>query len=999
MKLTKFYSLFICLFFVGYTTVYGQVTVTGKVTSTDGEPMIGVTILEKDTGNGTATDFDGNYTLTVPETATLVFSYTGMSDIELPASGATSYDVVMEEESALLDQVVVVGYGTKRKKDVTGSISSVNSERLERRNLKSVPEAIQGEVAGVQITTPARPGDASVIRIRGYNTLNNNRPLILVDGVEVSRLFTVDPNDIESISVLKDAASAAIYGNRASNGVVLITTKKGLRDRQTLTYNAFVGWQEATNTVDMLNAEQYVNLINEARDNAGLSPLYNASEVREWEGQSGTDWQDEVLQRGLIQNHHLNFTGGTKTSNYSLSAGYMDQEGIYIETDFQRYNLKVSADHTFKGKLKIGQSINLNYSEQNTGGDFYISRTFMMPPTVPVFLDNGEWGFDPKGATNGILKNPVAMSTLIRWEVTHNHTFGNVFADYEFFEGLNFRTNLKFDRRIEEKDYFEPEYQLGEFGRPGGAFQQAFADVADFKEYTYEWDNVLTFKRLLANKHNVGLVLGTSARKHFSEFFLAKGFDIPEGLSILDLVATQNRIIIGSNTGYRFFSMFGRADYSFSDKYFLSATLRRDGSSRFIRGQRFGNFPAIGLGWRVSEEAFFPKNNLITEMKFRGSWGKLGNSAIGDFEYQSLVNFNLNYAFGGAVTQGAAPIDLANENIRWETTEQIDIGLDLELFNGVVDLKADYYIKDTRDILFPVPIPAVTGAANSPRQNIGHIRNKGLELELKVNYSKNDFWLSTGGNIAFLNNELIDFEGISFTTGREGSSHIFREGDSFRALWGYETMGVFQNEEQLNSLPHFPEAAPGDLIFKDVNGDGEITPADRTILGQSIPKFTYGFNLDLGWKGFDVSAMIQGVEGSSIILANANFGGGRGFFDFFENNVAERMNRWHGEGTSNTQPRLVFQNDPGKNQSNSDFFLQDGSYLRLKNLQVGYTIPSDWTQKIGIQKFRIYGGGTNLLTLTEFTGFDPEIAAEASDSFGWNYPMAKTVIFGVNVVF
>ncbi len=995
MKGKKIHLIIFCLS-LSFGIFAQKIAVSGKVTDEQTkETVVGAAVLEKGTNNGIITDIDGKFKIQVATGSTLIVSFTGMKPVELLIEKSGNYDIFLENAASQLNQVVVIGYGTQRKKDITGAVSSVGVERLEKRNsFKSAEESLQGEIAGVQVTSPARPGDAADIVIRGYNSTNNNRPLILVDGIETGRLFTVDPNDIESLTVLKDAASAAIYGYRAANGVILITTKKGKKGRQALSYNTYIGQQEATHKIPMLNADRYVALVNEAAANSGVAPLYSDAEVAKFKGQQGTNWQDALLRKGFLQNHYINSQGSSEKSVYSISLGFTGQEGIYLNTDFNRYTAKVSSEHSF-GNLKIGENLSYSYTTQNTGGDYYISRVFMMAPTVPVRFDDGSYGFDSKDAGNGDKKNPVAMSELIKWTNNQTETYGNVYADLELIKGLNIRTTFTIDRRIEEKNYYEPSYKLGNVS------QQAFADVADFKDFTWDYDTYLTYKKNIAQKHSITATLGTWARSHYNNYIGAKGFNFPsQYVTQLNYVGPDNRVISGSFTEYKMNSYFGRFDYGYDDRYYISGTIRRDGSSRFSPENRWGNFPSIGLAWRVSNESFFkPITNIISDFKFRASWGRLGNSAIGDYEWQSLVNLGLNYSFGGIVSQGGAPVNIANKDIKWETTDQLNIGADFGFFKDKLSFKIDYFDKKTSGILLNVPIPLATGATNAPRLNVGVISNKGWEFEARYSNNIGDFNYSVGGNVAFVKNNIDDFNGISYTTGREGYSNIYQAGNSLRTLYGYKTAGIFQNKAELDAKPHWAGASPGDLIFVDVNGDGKITPEDRTTLGSGIPKATYGLNLNFSIKGFDVSALFQGVYGNSITLADANFGGGRGFFNFLENLITDREQRWHGEGTSTTQPKLYFRGDPGHNNDNSDFFVQDGSYTRLKNLQIGYTLPSSLTKKIKIERFRVYVGGTNLVTWTKYTGFDPEIALAGNDSYSWDYPMAKTWIAGLNLDF
>lgn len=999
----------LCFLVFGWQTARAQkITVTGTITyRATQEVLIGVTVLEKNTPNGAVSDANGKFKVTVSSDAILAFSYTGMQTQEVSLNGRTELNIELEDNTNTLNQVVVVGYGTTQKRDIAGAVSSVGVERLEKRNPRTIEEAFQGEVSGVQITNAGRPGDQATVRIRGYGTINNNSPLILVDNIEIGRFFTVDPNDIESVTVLKDAASAAIYGNRAANGVILITTKKGKGERQTLSYSNWFGWQQSTSKIPMLNASEYVTLINESVDNANVDRLasgqselpriYNETEVAKWQGQEGTYWQDQLLRTGMMQNHYLNLSTSRESSKYGFSMGYTDQEGIYIGTDFKRFYGKFSAEHTFRKKLKLGHNINLAYTKQNTGGDYYVSRVFMMSPTVPVRFEDSSYGFDDKDPGNGDKKNPVAMVDYIDWTNTQNQVYGNVYAEYEIFPGLTYTSRFNFDRRIEEKDYFEREYRLGNVSQTG------FTDRADFKDRTWNTDNFLSFKRIIQEKHAVNATLGTYAFHHFNNYLLAKGFfpaDVTGYVSTLDATSTNNRQINGAPSEYKILSVFGRAEYNFDSKYYISATLRRDGTSRFSPEQRWGNFPSVGAAWRISAEKFMDRFQRISELKLRSSWGELGNSAIGDYDWQSRVTFNQNYVFGNSINNGAAPTALSNGSITWETTTQTNVGLDLGLFQDNFNFKVDYYRKDTRNMLLFVPQPGTIGAAGAQRQNIGKVRNSGWEFEAKYAKTIRKVDVSIGGNIAFVKNIVLELGGTSFTTGREGYSHIYKEGYALRSLWGYKTSGIYQTQAQVEATPHWANAGPGDLIFQDLNQDGIINAEDRTYLGKSIPDFTYGMNLNFSWKGFDVSVLFQGVYGNKIMYAPANFGGpGLGNFLYFENLQASALNRWHGEGTSNTQPRVYWRSDPGNNNANSDYFVKDGAYLRMKNLQIGYTIPKTWLKKAGIGNLRAYVGGTNLWTQTKYPGFDPEIAMETSDSYGWDYPMAKTIILGMNLDF
>ncbi|MEI6408559.1 MAG: TonB-dependent receptor [Bacteroidota bacterium] len=996
------------LFCAGSVSFAQNITVTGTVVyRPTSEPLIGVTILVKGTPSGAVTDVSGIFKLSAAPDAVLVVSYTGMETQEIPLEGKTSLNIELQDAANALNQVVVVGYGTAQKRDIAGAVSSVGTERLAKRNPRSIEEAFQGEVSGVQITNAGRPGDQATVRIRGYGSLNNNSPLILVDNVEIGRFATVDPNDIESVTVLKDAASAAIYGNRAANGVILITTKKGKGERQTLSYNNWFGWQKSTSKIPMLNASDYVMLINEAVDNVNvdraasgqteLAHIYSDEEVAKWKGVQGTNWQDELLRTGFMQNHYMNLSTARESSKYGFSLGFTQQDGIYIGTDYTRFYGKFSAEHTFRKKLKLGHNINLAYTKQNTGGDYYVSRVFMMAPTVPVRFKDGSYGFDDKDPGNGDKKNPVAMVDYIDWTNTQNQAYGNIYAEYEFFPGLTFTSRFNFDRRIEEKNYLEHEYRLGNVSQTG------FTDVADFKDRTWNTDNFLTFKHLFNNKHSLNATLGTYAFHHYNNYLSAKGFFAPgvtDYVTTLNAVGPNNREIYGQPTEYKILSVFGRAEYNYDSRYYVSATLRRDGTSRFAPDRRWGNFPSVGLAWRLSGEPFMQRLKKISDVKLRASWGELGNSAIGDYDWQSRVSFNQNYVFDNTLAPGAAPTALANQKISWETTTQTNLGLDLGFFADMLTFKIDWYRKDTRDILLFVPQPGTIGAAGSQRQNIGKVRNQGWEFEAKFNPTIRKVNLSIGGNLALVSNKVLDMGGVWYTVGREGYSHIYREGYALRSLWGYKTDGIYQNKAQVEAGPHWPGAGPGDLIFKDINGDGKITADDRTFLGNSIPDFTYGLNLSAEWKGLDFSMLFQGVYGNKIMYANANFGGpGLGNFLYHENLQASALNRWHGEGTSTTQPRLYWRSDPGNNNANSDFFVQDGSYLRLKNLQIGYSLPKKWLKNAGISTFRIYAGGTNLWTLTKYPGFDPEIAMESSDVYGWDYPMAKTWIIGLNLDF
>lgn len=990
-----------------------DIGISGKVTSEEGEPLIGVNILIKGTAEGTITDFDGNYTLEAAPDAILVFSYTGYSSIEVPVNGQSVVDVVMSFDLLNLSEVVVTGYGSAKKENLTGAVGLVSASDLAARPITSATQGLQGVVSGIWINqNSGEPGeDGATIRIRGIGTLNNANPLILVDGIEAP-LDNVDPNDIASMTVLKDAASAAIYGSRAANGVVLVTTKRGkLNEGPQLTYSNYFGTQQATNLPDMVsNSAQFMQLRNEADVNNGDPETYSQDIINEY-GTIGpnTDWLDEVFRSAFIQQHSLSASGGGESINYYFSLGYLDQNSIVENANgAERYNARLNLDSKILDNFTIGTSLYFSQSRRDLdnleqdGG--VLGRAIRQTPNFPAFLDDGtgRWAQRAAGFPELVTPNILAEIFSENRVEEDNRFLGNFYAEYEVIENLKIRGTVAanyqtfegqfFNRRADQFDWTTGELAVSEnaLRRLENTFEKQL-NLTSWLQATYE-------KQIGYN--NLKFLVGFNQESFDQTFFNAARTELPTNdLAALVTGNPETATNGGGASEWALRSFFGRINYSFDDKYLLEFNIRRDGSSRFGSENRWATFPSVSAGWVLSKEDFLKNSDLIDFFKIRASWGQLGNQNIGDFPFAALVDFGPAYNFGGTIVGGAAQTTLGNPEIQWETTTQFDVGLNLGLLDGRLAIEFDYFIRNTEDILFDQPNPGVTGVLQPTTRNIAEVENIGWEALVGWQDEIGDFSYGIRFNVTNVESEVVLLDPAATNEADRvtvDDFFVIQRGLPINAIFGLDAIGVFQSQSEIDNAPDqsaFGVPAPGDLRYEDVNGDGVITLDDRKFIGQDNPTWIYGVNLNLGFKGLDISALVQGIGDAQT------YGQGE-LFEPFHNNagLAEFwLDRWTPNNPTNDMPRLAF-NGGINNSTPNSFWVQERSYLRLKNLQIGYTFPTSLFDNNFIESLRIFANGQNLFTVTDYEGFDPERGIRDTDG-GSGYPQIQIYSAGINLRF
>ncbi|MGN0207140.1 MAG: SusC/RagA family TonB-linked outer membrane protein [Muribaculaceae bacterium] len=1039
---------------------------SGTIVDSAGEPIIGATVKVKGTTLGTVSDFDGRFQVAAPAGSTLVITYVGYQAKELKA--AADMTITLIEDAKALSEVVVIGYGVQKKSVVTASIAKVSSEDLEGKTHLRAEDALKGLAAGVTVTSSSgQPGSKSMIRIRGIGTINDSNPLYIIDGLATDQngMELVNPYDIESVEVLKDAASGAIYGARAANGVILVTTKKGKQGKAQINYNFSYGWQSKWRKRDVVGATDYAILQNEKYINGGMAPLYaDPYNLTDINGNkivgNGTDWQDLVFNDNApIMQHDLSISGATEKLNYYLSMGYFQQEGIvggnYGHSNYDRLTLRSNNSYTlfddskernFLNKLVLGA--NVSYMRvHNTGIDAnstwgsVLGSALYMAPTLPVTVT---------GATADDMVAQFEKYDLFRDANGDPYTIPGYFGSYgeqnnpvAMLQGYptknwsqKFMPKFTIDLQIWDniKYHFSYSAEQSFWGSDGATTQKFYLSGNNNSDHTYAsaykgnnstWqiENTLSYDKTIG-AHSFNVLLGQSATKFKGDELGGGRWDLvnPQKPSINystgDIVYSEDasgnitgasahfNVYGGPYTEHRLSSMFARVGYDFDERYMLQATVRRDGSSRFGSNNKYGVFPSFSLGWNIMNENFMEKTrSWLSNMKLRVSWGKNGNDNIGDFLYTTLTSMGSNYYFGknSNMTIGSKANRLANPDLKWEESEQTDIGLDFGFFNGALTFTADYYIKKTNGMIIEMPIPSYVGESK-PYGNVGDMENSGFEFELGYRGHVGDFNYSIKGNASYLHNELKNlgndtgFLNYGINQFSDGGTRA-ENGQPFPFFYGYKTAGVFQNTAEVNAYVNSegnliqPNAVPGDLRFVDVNGDGQITSDDRTNIGSGTPDWTFGLNLGAEYKGFDFNLFLQGVAGVDVFDATYRQ-------DMVSGNYPSWMlDRWTGEGTSNRVPRLAL--GDSKNWVCSDLYVQDGSYLRLKNISLGYTLPRSLTQKVKISRLRMYVMAENLITWTKYWGYDPEIGS-GSTSLGVDYgvyPQARTWTVGFNLSF
>jgi len=989
-------------------------TITGTVIDDKGLPLPGVSVLLKGTPTGVATGTDGSYTIKVAGNApVLVFSFIGYTNKEITVGDQSTINVtlVVDLRAQSLNEVVVVGYGTQKKGDVTGAISSVNGDVLKDQPEVNFLGGLEGKTAGVQITqNSGAPGSTPQVRIRGLTSINNSDPLYVVDGIPLQSndVNIIDPENIASIDILKDASAQAIYGSRGAAGVILIQTKKGSKNNNTITFSTTQAVSNVRKTLDMLDASDYVKLNDEAYTNAGQpTPFANPPSFYT----NTTDWQKALFRSGLMQNYNVAVSGGSDNISYRVSGGYLSQDGTIRGSDYNRINLSDNLIFKPKSNVELGESLAFNKSlthsvETDSGGNI-INDAFAEDPTIPVKNPNGSYS----ATKYSDIVNPLAKINYLYDNEPYNQygLLGNIYMQYKPIKGLTLKTSYSADIKFTDTKDFAPTYDVA----PN--FNNPVASLTEKKDQAinWTWDNTATYDFTIHNDHHFDVLAGVSEERFTYNYIY--GFDQGQPgneayLQYLD-AGTANQQTGGTQEEWDLLSYMARLNYNFQGKYFLTATIRRDGSSKFGNDNEFGNFPSASVGWVVTNESFLPKSEVLSYLKIRGGYGVVGNQApLGYYSYSASINNNY-YAIGSPASAALAadPGGLPNPYLQWEETKSFNAGFDYHLFNDHITGSFDYYKKTADKMLLSINIPSESGFTTSPVENVGSMYNKGLEFEANYKTTINrDINFNAGFHITTISNMVTSLgapgEQIYSGNIKPGETELTEVGHPVASFYGYVADGIFQTPADVANHAKQPGAAPGDIRFKDLNGDGVIDQNDQTFLGSPIPKFTYGFNFGATYKGFDINAYFDGVYGNKILAAYEYYTDG--FFISNYNMQESELGRWTGPGTSNTLPRLIA-SDPNDNSRISSFYLQSGSYLRLRNLSIGYTLPKNVLTRAGIKTFRVFISAENLLTFTKYTGYDPEIGQQYSGAGGTldmgidngNYAQSRTFSAGASLSF
>ncbi|ANQ51343.1 TonB-dependent receptor [Flammeovirga sp. MY04] len=1014
MKRTKLLTLILLLLY-GIQVAAQERIITGNVVDKNNNDAIpGVNISIQGTSLGTITDFEGNFKLSVPENAeTLVISFIGYNTKEIAIGTQINFNILLEEDVEQLEEVVVVGYGVAKKSDITGAVASVDAEELTVVATENVEKALQGRVAGVQVTSAADPGGTAKVRVRGIGTINNSDPLYVVDGFPMNDITHIAPADIESMEVLKDASATAIYGSRGANGVILISTKKGsAQQKPVFTFNAQAGVSSPTNTIEMANAAQYAQLRSEGGGFLEGSDEYKFLQETYENGVVGTDWQEEILKNGSFQNYNFGITGGSDKNQYNFSTSYVKNEGIIDYNDLERFFVKFNHNSKITDWLTFGQNIAYTRTDRSllnktfdNGSPFIVA--LWADPISPVYDEEGNYArteWSNKNNPRRIVDEEQYKRSLINRFVASLKMDANVAKD------LVFTSNFGVDYQINSQKKYAPAFFIDpDENRPISELEEVRNQRTN-----WVWSNYFNYSKQI-NKHNFGAMVGGEMQYWEYNNLDAMGFDIPHSESLRYLSAAQGSYYnAGSSQNISTIaSAFARVNYNFDSKYLLTATLRADGSSRFAEGNRWGVFPSFSAGWNMKEEALLQSVDKISELKLRAGWGQVGNqSSAGENDYLAAMTNNQRYVIAGEIVEGRIPTSMSNRNLKWETSEMTNIGLDVGLFDDAVTLSAEYFVKNTIDMIVPMPVPVYVGA-NPPAANVGSMRNRGFEFTANYRNIDHDFKWNVGMNLTTIKNSVVELGGIGFidagALGGLGTLTRTEVGHEMAYYYGYRTDGIFRSQSEIDNHvgPNGdllqPDAKIGDIKFLDLNNDGELNDDDRTNLGSFIPTFTGSLNIGAEYKGFDLNIFFTGTYGASIVNAQ--------MFYIETSKVALNQtkhyydNRFHPENNPNGTMHRSSPDDPNNNMRFSDQYVEDGSYLRLQNIQLGYTFSNNVNQKLGIKKFRLFVSVDNAFTITGYRGYDPaNIGDLKGDPLGQGvdmgtYPTSRIFSTGLNMKF
>ncbi|HEY9003549.1 MAG TPA: TonB-dependent receptor [Mucilaginibacter sp.] len=1012
LRRTIFILVTICA--ICFSAAAQTTTVSGVVTAReDNTPIPGVTVTIKNTQQGVATDANGKFSLNVPPGAILVFKLVGYEPAEAAVNGPV-VNVSLSARQNNLNEVVVIGYGTVKKKDLTGAVANIKGSDIKSQGVSDVTKALQGKLPGVTIEAAGGdPGSGTRILIRGVGSLNNATPLYLVDGVPVANINNLSQNDIQSIDILKDASAAAIYGSRAANGVVLVTTKSGKNGQTVIQANANYGVQNIAHRVDVLNAEQWATVSNEAHDAAGMARLDIAKNPESLG--AGTNWQDAIYRSAPIQQYDLLLSGGNQSTNYSVSGSFLDQDGIVKVTGYDRYNLRAKSE-TSKGPFKFGETIVLTREKTITmpggwggqGGN-PIGSAAKMIPAFPIYDPTAVGGF--AGATGPVVNvaNPVAQLNLEDINRVSSDILTNAYGQLTILPGLTYKLNFGYTADFGTGTDYDKRYVVGTL------FSHPTNDLSISKDQTdlLLVENTLNYTKIFG-KHSIQALAGYTYQKNDYTYLLTARTDLPDGLENIDAGAGTSTTG-GNSIESTLLSALGRIIYSYDDRYLMTASIRRDGSSRFGANNKYGNFPSVALGWNASNEKFYGSSlkDILSTFKLRASYGVLGNQEIGDYQYSAAVASNINYVTGTTQQKwfGAIQTSFADPNIKWESTKTVNAGFDAGFFRDKLFVTADYFIKTTDDVLLNVPIPGSAGSTSNPVVNAGSLRNKGVEFGVNYSDQIGKLKYSVFGTLSAVKNKVLQLgTGTQQIFGGQPTHHgasstMTEAGGPVTGFYLIKDVGIFQSQAEVDAYKDKngnliqPNAHPGDIKFLDANGDGQINDQDKVYMGSPFPNFEYGFGFNLSYKNFDINAFFQGTQGNKI------YNGLRQDLESMSlefNYSTSTLKAWTPQNTNTTVPRAVI-DDPNFNDQTSSRFLESGSYMRLKTLQIGYTLTDNMKRRLKVNSLRIYVSGDNVFTITKYTGFNPDLGRTGSIfdrgvDFGHvAYPLARTFSVGLQL--
>ena len=997
--------------------------ISGRVISgADGSGIPGVTVLQKGTSNGISTSADGTFSLTAPVGSTLVFSAIGFVNQQVVAT-AQAMSVSLATDTKSLNEVVVVGYGTQRKSDLTGAVSSVTGKDLTQVATADPVQALQGKAAGVEVTSNSgQPGAGARIRVRGVGTINNADPLYVVDGFQTTDIGFLLPSDIASMEILKDASATAIYGSRGANGVVVITTKKGQVGKTQFNLSGYSGFQQIRKTLDIANAAQYATLVTEAYKNGGealpanFTPSFPDA-IRN--NSAGTDFQNFVTQRGFITNYNLSASGGTEQNRFLVSGGYFQQDGIVLNTGLKKYIVRVNDELVLTQRVKAGIGASFTHSATlgNGGGPYVFNSALTASPITKIFNPDGSYAYDGITSFTPNLANSINNQKYNRQQ--YNSLFTNAYVEAKLVEGLSFRTN--FGIRYDNNYYnnYSPQYFIG----PNDQRSISQLDVTREQNTSWVWSNFLNYNKTFGEAHTVSATLGQESQRRQYNALSISAFDVPLNSALQYVTAARSaNPIINSNypQDETLLSYFGRANYSYRDRYLLTGTLRFDKSSKFLQNVRTGVFPSFGAAWRISEEEFMKSVPAITQLKLRGSWGRVGNqNAAPNYAYSARAVNNQLYSYGGpagTVAPGIAVSQLTNPDLKWETAITTDFGVDVGVLDNKLTFTADYFDRRTKDMIALLPVADYVGRAPAPA-NVASLRNRGLEMALEYRSNAGKFTYDVNLNMTIINNKVTSLGGANpIASGNVlsqiGNTTLTDVGREVAYFYGLKDLGVFHTQGELDAYKDKngqliqPNAKLGDVKYQDTNGDGIIDGQDRVYLGSGTPNFSYGATVSLGYGGVDFRILLYGVQGAEIVNAQGFFlNKSSAFAGTWNNFYASRLDRWTPENSGSNQPRVTSSDQNGNDQFSSRH-VENGSYLRARNIELGYTIPKTFSSRYGIGGFRVYAAVDNPFVITKYTGLDPEVSSASfynnplayGVDFG-AYPLPRTYRLGLNVQF